>query len=197
MPNASERFLAVAHRKRYGLRTRAHSPLTLSAALGQRVRRRRSASAALQGDFARLLLSRLDDAEPTVAVTRSPNAINARGPGSPSCPSRAVRAVAVSIRKDNFFKFFFFHAQRRLADGEMRARASAERASASGLGETRPFATATHQVDHGGLAGHGADSRVRRGDPLPTRRSCVSLVEPSATFPFGIEKNSDLLLLEH
>eukprot|EP00966_Prymnesium_polylepis_P039528 917270-Prymnesium_polylepis.1 len=41
---------------------------------------------------------------------------------------------------------------------------------------TRPFATATHQVDHGGLArGHGADySRVRRGDPLPTRRSCVS-----------------------
>jgi hypothetical protein len=105
MPNASERFLAVAHRKRYGLRTRAHSPPTLSAALGQRVRRRRSASAALQGDFARLLLSRLDDAEPTVAVTRSPNAINARGPGSPSCPSRAVRAVAVSIRKDNFFKF--------------------------------------------------------------------------------------------
>ena len=53
-------------------------------------------------------------------------------------------------------------------------------------------ATATHQVDHGGLAGHGADSRVRRGNPLPTRRSCVSLVEPSATFPFGIEKNSDL-----
>eukprot|EP00966_Prymnesium_polylepis_P280598 6483218-Prymnesium_polylepis.1 len=37
------------------------------------------------------------------------------------------------------------------------------------LGEMRPFATASHQVDHGGLAGHGADSRVRRGDPLPTR----------------------------
>ena len=49
------------------------------------------------------VFSRLDDAEPTVAVTRSPNAINARGPGSPSCPSRAGRAVAVSIRKDNVF----------------------------------------------------------------------------------------------
>eukprot|EP00966_Prymnesium_polylepis_P235159 5439343-Prymnesium_polylepis.1 len=69
MPNASEQFLAIAHRKRYGLRTRTHSSPTLSVALGQRVGRRRSASAALEGEFARLLLSRLDDAEPTVAVT--------------------------------------------------------------------------------------------------------------------------------
>eukprot|EP00966_Prymnesium_polylepis_P157600 3642340-Prymnesium_polylepis.1 len=59
-------------------------------------------------------------------------------------------------------------------------------------------ATVTHQVDHGGLAGHGLDSRVRRGDPLPTRRSCVSLLPtvglggPSATFPFGIGEKSDV-----
>eukprot|EP00966_Prymnesium_polylepis_P251660 5818126-Prymnesium_polylepis.1 len=44
-----------------------------------------------------------NDAEPTVAVTRSPNAINARRPDKPSCLSRAVRAVAVSIRKYNFY----------------------------------------------------------------------------------------------
>jgi hypothetical protein len=37
MPNASERFLAIAHRKRYGLRTRTHSLPTLAVALGQRV----------------------------------------------------------------------------------------------------------------------------------------------------------------
>eukprot|EP00966_Prymnesium_polylepis_P010301 237642-Prymnesium_polylepis.1 len=36
-------------------------------------------------------------------------------------------------------------------------------------------ATVTHQVGHGGDAGHGADSRVRCGNPLPTRRSCVDV----------------------
>eukprot|EP00966_Prymnesium_polylepis_P196582 4555374-Prymnesium_polylepis.1 len=44
-------------------------------------------------------------------------------------------------------------------------------------------ATVTHQVDHGGLAGHGADSQVRRGDPLPTRRSCLSLLETTNIRP--------------
>ena len=64
-----------------------------------------------------------------------------------------VRAACSSLNRQNetiqLFQKKIFHAQRRLADGEMRAWASAERASALGLGETRPFATGTHQVDHG------------------------------------------------
>eukprot|EP00966_Prymnesium_polylepis_P159997 3698540-Prymnesium_polylepis.1 len=48
------------------------------------------------------------------------------------------------------------------ASGRASCASCPERASASGLGETQPFATATHQVDHGGLAGHTVptDSRV-------------------------------------
>eukprot|EP00966_Prymnesium_polylepis_P142165 3282753-Prymnesium_polylepis.1 len=71
----------------------------------------------------------------------------------------------------------------------MLTRTCPEHASGSGLGETRPLTTATHQVDHGGLAGHGADSWVRRGD-----RRCrpAKKLRLSATFPFGIGKKSDL-----
>eukprot|EP00966_Prymnesium_polylepis_P201763 4675001-Prymnesium_polylepis.1 len=64
----------------------------------------------------------------------------------------------------------------------MRARRCAERASGSRLGGMRPFVTATHHATKSTTADsldtvHGADSRVRRGDPLPTRRSCVPLLE--------------------
>eukprot|EP00966_Prymnesium_polylepis_P303833 7019296-Prymnesium_polylepis.1 len=74
MPNASVIF-GSSPPQAHGLRTRDACALfdaspTLSVALGKRVHRRRSASAALEGEFARLLLSRIDTTPSQLLLSR-------------------------------------------------------------------------------------------------------------------------------